>query len=372
MSQAVATPPPASTPRRAYPRWWDDPESRSTTIGVIGVVLIHLLLYFLGPYLLRVGHADRVFRPGSTTREFNIELAPEIVEEPTTVPPQQFVETNPDAPENTPDRTNNFAAQNQQVAQEKPTPDGDSERPVTEGKKDWESNQIVSGRLQSPEEKLAAAAALAESMPTPAAPAAPRAEQMPLPGVEKFEGDNPDGAGSNIAEASPNARPIPERVEGARDVPLQEGATGLQPAIDPKRPRQRPQLVQAQQQVRPAILAENKAGTRNIGVTAINAKFNDYGLYLQRLIDTVQMEFDRLTGAAAVYPPQGSYVVVKFALKSDGSVARIIDVENHTSTLGSQIAVSAITNRAPFGPWTETMKTVLNEEEELVFSFHYQ
>jgi hypothetical protein len=219
-----------------------DPENRSTTIAVIAVLLIHLLLFVVAPQSARF-QPTPVNRPKSTARQFNIEISPEMFTKPKqATPPQQFVETNPDAPENTPDRTNNFGAQNQQVAQDKPTPNGTSERPAMEGKKDFQSTQIVSGQLRKQEDRLPPP----EPMVSQAQPSvsAPRAEQNPLPGFEKIEGENQNGFGTNVAAATANARPIPNRIEGEKDVPIVEGATGMrQPAIDPKRPRPRPQIV---------------------------------------------------------------------------------------------------------------------------------
>ena len=68
---------------------------------------------------------------------------------------------------------------------------------------------------------------------TPVAP--PRAEQNPLSGTEKIEGDNKDGLGTNIAQRLDNAQPVPEKIEGARDVKDFAGATSMAPAIDPRR-----------------------------------------------------------------------------------------------------------------------------------------
>ena len=373
MSQAIATPPPSTAFGRLAARIWDDPDNRSTTIGIIGVLLIHLLLLATAPYLMRLDRTAMLPRPRSTARQFSIQITPESFAKPKPKPaqPKQFVETNPDAPENTPDRTNNFAAQNQQVAQEKPTPNGKSERPAMEGKKDFESNQIVDGRLQKPQE-VAPSEPQVETPPTPMTVTPPRAEQNPLPGYEKTQGDNPTAFGSAASTEKNNVRNIPERVEGEKDVPLIEGATGLQPAIDRNHPRSRPQLVKTTQ-TRPAILAENKFGTENVGVTAINARFNDYGAYLHRLAEAVQLEWDGLLDSSKSWPPSGTYVVVRFVINSEGKIVRFGDVENHSSEWGRRACESAISNRAPYGPWTDDMKAALNPEgEELMFTFYYQ
>lgn len=162
-----------------------------------------------------------------------------------------------------------------------------------------------------------------------------------------------------------------ERVEGARDVPLIEGATSFQPAIDPKRPRARPQVVK-QQQVRPAILTENKFGTSNIGNIAVDAKWSNYGAYLQRMIDTVQVQWERILIESKTYPPSGSTVTVRFILNDEGRIAQIVDVVSHSTDQASRACVSGITDRAPYGPWTDDMKAILGTQQVMTFTFYYQ
>ncbi len=373
MSQTIVTPTATTTLRRFFVRVWSDPDSRSTAIGLVAVLIFHLLLWLLGPRLLRFDEVSLAPRPHSTAREFNIELAPEtfVKQPPKPKDPFKFVETNPDAPENTPDKTTNFAAQNQQVAQEKPTPDGKSDRPATEGKKDFESNQIVSGRLSQPIEHVEAQppptnVPVADQMVKPA-----RAEQNPLSGTEKFEGENKEGVGANLAKRMDSAKPIPEKIEGVRDAREFDGATSMQPAIDPKNPRPRPQVVR-QQQVRPAILAENKFGTTNIGNIAVDARWSNYGAYLQRMIDTVQIQWERLILQQSANPAQGSTVTVKFVMNDEGKITTIANVESTANETASRACVSAITDRAPYGPWTDDMKAVLGSQQEMTFTFYYQ
>jgi len=373
MTHSIATPPAASSLRRFWVRMWNDPESRSTTIGVVGVLLIHLFLWFISPHVLRLDHVASAARPHTNAREFNIEIDPDTLSkaQQKQKDPFKFVETNPDAPENTPDKTTNFAAQNQQVAQEKPTPDGKSDRPAMEGKKDFESNQIVSGRLTQPMERAEPQPPAAEVPVAETPVAAPRAEQNPLSGTEKFEGENKTGIGGNLSKRLDNAQPIPEKIEGVKDAPRFDGATAMQPAIDPRRPRPRPQVVK-QQQVRPAILSENKFGTTNIGNIAVDARWSNYGAYLQRMIDTVQIQWERLILQMSAMPAIGSTVTVKFVMNDEGRITNIAHVESTSNETASRACVSAITDRAPYGPWTDDMKAVLGTQQEMTFTFYYQ
>jgi hypothetical protein len=374
MSQTIATPPATNVLRRWGLRVWNDPQSRSTAIGIAGVLLIHVFLAVVSPYVLRMEHVPGTVRPHSPGKEYNIELTPEsFAKAPEKQPdPFKFVETNPEAPENTPDKTANFAARNQQAAQEKPDPDGKNDRAATEGKKDFESNQIVSGRLVNPVERLEAVQPPSPEVPVAEAPVTPpRAEQNPLSGTEKIEGENEDGLGTNIAKRMENAQPVPEKVEGARDVKDFAGATSMTPAIDPRRPRPRPQIVQ-QQQVRPAILADNKFGTKNVGLTGIDAKWSNYGAYLQRMVDTVQIQWERLILQMSAMPAGGSTVAVKFIMNDEGKITNITHVDTSANETASRACVSAITDRSPYGPWTDDMKAVLGTQQEMTFTFYYQ
>lgn len=355
-------------------RGWSKSDTRSVVIGVVGGILIHLLVFLFGPMILKYEAIDPSTLPKSeASRQFNIELAPEMFTKQEQPKPQQmkFVETNPDAPENIPDKTNNFGAQNQQVAQEKPSTETNSDRPAIEGKKDFESNQIVSGQLIKPIELQEAVPPAPETPPAEVSVMTPKAEQNPLTGFEKKEGEDKMAFGSNISKIPASLRPVDQRVEGAKDVPLIEGATAMQPAIDPKRPRPRPMVVR-QPQSRPAILAQNNFGTSNIGPVAFDARWSEYGAYLQRLIESVQFQWERLLIEGKIYPPGGTTVTVKFILNDQGNIAKIVSVDNRSTDRAERACVSAITDRAPYGVWPDDMKAVLGTEQELTFSFYYQ
>ncbi len=374
MSHTIASSSPTVPLRGWVARVWADPDGRSTIVGVAGVILFYLLLWGASPWLFRVDPVVRKFPDHPENRQFNIEIAPEVFAPkptPKPPPPNKFVETNPDAPENVPDKTTNFAAQNQQVAQEKPVPKGASDMPSTEGKKDFESNQIVSGQLSKPLEQVEAVPPAEVTPPREQTVMAPALEQNPLSGFEKKQGDNADSFGTNIAKLAENSRPVPNKIEGAKNVPLIQGATATQPAIDPLRPRPRPSVVKTQQ-VRPAILAERLAGTANIGPTSVDARWSAYGTYLQKMIEAVQIQWEHLLTESKVYPTSGSTVTVKFIMDSKGLIARVVNVDSTASDSASRACMSAITDRAPYGDWTEDMKAVLGEQQEMTFTFYYQ
>jgi len=368
MSSTLA-PATAPAPRRTLAQLWEEPQSRSIAIGLLGVLLFHLLLLAVGPRLFRTDPSHAVVRRQAIPKQFNIEIAPDtFAKPPPKAPPaMKFVETNPNAPENIPDKTNNFAAQNQQAAQEKPQANAHNDRARTEGRKDIQSNQIVSGQLSKPQEPVPIAPAVQQPAK---AKTAPRLEQNPLTGFDKAKGDDAQSFGSNIARVPDNPKPIPDRVEGAKDAPLLEGAANSQTAIDPKKPRPRPSLEHIQ--VRPAVFEDNPIGTSNMGVSGIDARWSNYGAYLQKLINAVQEQWDRILIESRTNPPPGSQVSVRFRLDSKGLVAEVLDVQSTSSEQGKDACVSAITSRAPYGDWTDDMIAMLGSSQELTFTFLYQ
>lgn len=356
------------------PRFSRDPEVRSIQIGVLGTILVHLLLFLVAPTLLKFDHGAPVgaFAP----QEFNIELAPEpsapeVPQVPEKPAPFNFVETNPDAPDNVPDSTENFGAQNQQAAQENESPDMSGDRPALEGQTEIKTNQIVSGTLlEQPPPMPSVPPVQQPAEATEETPA--RREEIPLSGYEKIPATADDGYGSNIAQLPGGQADVDEYVEGEKDAPDSPNATGQSPRINPQKPMPRPTLDTTVKRARPAIFTENKIGTANIGPTAVDARWSNYGQYLQQLIETVQIQWDRILIQSRVYPGSGTKVVVKFVLNDRGEVARIVGVDGTAGELGKQSCVSAITTRSPYGEWTDDMKRVLGESQEMTFTFYYQ
>jgi hypothetical protein len=109
------------------------------------------------------------------------------------------------------------------------------------------------------------------------------------------------------------------------------------------------------------------------GVTAKNRHFAPYGEYLKRMADAVQTHWDNRLSLGDKYPPPGTEVIVTFVLAADGTIARISDVVSHTSKLGEDAALTALTQSAPFGSWSAEMRAHLNPlGEPLVFTFIYE
>ena len=369
MSHVLSPPTPIASLRRAAARAWSDPDSRSVLIGLLAVLLVHLLVFAVAPYLLRTDALGAAARKIAAPRQFNIEISPDAFAKPVpkpTPPPSRYVEANPNAPDNAPDKTNNFSSQNSQLAQEKPQLDQHNDKPKTEGKKDIESNQVVSGQLTKPQDSVPVPKEVARPAKTETAA---RQKQDPLAGFEKMP-DGTDGYGSNLGKNPNVSKPAAEKVDGVNNAPLVADATNSQPAIDPTHPRARPSLEEVH--TRPAVFEDNQFGTRNMGAIAYDAKWSNYGAYLHKMLEAIQVQWERILIESQTEPPAGSYVTVKFTLDSKGKITQILEVENTSSEQGKQSCLSAVTLTAPYGDWTDDMIAVLGNSQDLTFRFYYE
>jgi hypothetical protein len=367
MNHTLAAPSPNAFFRRWVLRLREDPESRSILVGVAAVLLIHLVLFAVSPYLLRPEPVHARPRTHAAPKQFSIEIAPDaFVKAPPKPPPARYVEENPNAPDNVPDKTNNFSSKNQQLAQEKPQPDQHNDKPKMDGKKDIQSNQTVSGQLTKPQESVP----VTPQEIKPIKPqTAPRQAQNPLAGFDKTK-EGLDGFESNLGKVPDVTKPMPNVVKGANDVAPVPNADSNEPVIDPKHPRPRPMVQQTH--TRPAIFEDNQFGTSNIGAIAFSAKWSSYGAYLHKMCEAIQVQWERILIDSRTEPPSGTWVTVRFTLDKAGKVTDISEVQSTSSEQGKASCVSAITNTAPYGEWSEDMIAVLGDTQELTFRFYYE
>ncbi|MEZ5278231.1 MAG: hypothetical protein R3F07_17750 [Opitutaceae bacterium] len=355
-------------PRKAQPtrasfpledrRW----QSRSITAGIIGTILFHLLFVFSIPRsVLRIEDGDRADR----FQEFDIEIISDPEE-----PEPQYVETNPLAPENEPDETANFSARNQQAANEElPDEISPDRTPATEGE-EFPTEKIVSGDLNppvptfAPPEPQQDPSDLSVPMTVPSNP-----ERIdPLPGFEDDVIVSEEGTGMTEAEEVPNPVFADEPVEGieadTNEVrPFSPPATVATPRPTPQ---PRPRLPRSP----PGPVRDQRAGVSQTGSVGYDAKFSQFGDYMERVVEVVTQRWHAMA-AARSYRETSSTVMLEFKLRSDGSIADLDTVATNSKALGILLCRSAIEQGAPYGPWPEDMRQVLGDEQTITFTFHY-
>jgi len=376
-------------------------------VGLAATVLIHLFFIFAFPWdMITVTDAERP----KPNRPMEVELVvppPELVE-----PPQpKFVETNTQPPEEEPEDTNNISDRNQVTAQENPDPNAPKlDTPQVEG--EMPSQKIVEGdTIEEPsappvEQGMPDAQPIEQiqqEQPTEAEPVEeqvdvqePQESQQPveepaegedevteqeramMPEQEAVEEEGapstdeaglseevPETPGEEEKEAAPAPRPQREiEVKMQEVTPSQQAPQGqmvpkARPTINIKRP--------------PGPVMSTPASSSDVGALAIDAKFSEFGSYIQQMMDAIQAQWNIMARQSNYVSSQyGNYVKVEFYLLPDGHIQDFQVLRSTASRPATLLVQDAVISRAPFGAWTREMLATMGEKEKVSITFYYR
>ena len=307
-----------------------------------------------------------------------------VIYEVALVPPQEmrYVEVNPEAPENDPDRTRQFSFRAQQAADEAPLTSADN-TPSIDGEAD--SPKIVQGQIEqapptppgvystttTPGEVQGADGGKARAQAQPQV--APR---QPLPAPEFIaQKQVADGASGGNLELRGEAQEVFEPPDTEAPIPVYRPPTQAQAddgsggAVEARpmphaRPRLAPELITG-----PLLQSQGSASRR--GKLAMDATFSEFGEYQQQFYTAVQAGWYQ---EIEFFQPidTSTRVHVRFRLRADGVVDQVEAVQSTASKIATVICVTAISKRSPFRPWTREMVEVFGQERWLNVVFHYR
>ncbi|GHB94682.1 hypothetical protein [Cerasicoccus arenae] len=426
MSVETPTPPPASPPpRNEWPRWTDDKAGDkmrrvSVPLGLAVTVIIHLLAVWVFPW-------DEIGIIEKEKPKPNPPLEVEFLPPPPALP--EFVPVNPMAPEEKPEDTDKISSQDQVAAQEVPDPTQDSDTPKVDGEM-LDASNIVTGDLTtepgppspevmsdpspalppSPEEQQQAENTEAppqEEKPSEEAPTeAEKPEEMTTdatepqyldqpvseedPGIEEIKAiemaEAPEAEEGILVREKPGEAEIvveetvektaqPERADQDRlevymeEVVVSEAATS-QPTSEP-RPQARPRLNFVQSTSGP-LKMEQRSSNR-VGAIEVDAKFDKFGAYLQRMIEAIDLQWQLMVReSSTIMAELGSRVVVRYTINQQGEIINMEVVFSSASRSGTAICVEAIQSRAPFGVWTKEMAQTLGESQSITIRYYFR
>ena len=349
-----------------------DPVDRSIAIGLACTLLFHILLVWLSPNFafekFSGVHSGISVTHNNRGKTFDIELAQPKVPEKEKAP-FKFVETNPDAPENIPDKTTNFSNRNQQSAQPDPAKELDPEnRPSVKGQdKIKNDTAIVAGEMSKPQDGSQPTLDSTKTDAVDQQEQKARMELVPLEGTQKIEGKSPDGLAMNISKSKSPTNNSEKSLEGAHDATDPTGGLLSVPSMTHAAPKARPRLTAPM----PSILTNRASGSRNAGIIGQDARWSEFGEYLNELEAIVVAQWYRTIEESRVSPPHGSHVTVTFKINSKGETD-IVKVEDaDAGKQGVWSCSNAITYPQPYRKWSESMIAVLGDDQTLVFSFYY-
>ena len=355
-------------------------------IGVLLALAITLLLH-LGFVL--VMPSSLLMRPQTVPNAAEEEVQLELVQ-PQELDPEilRFVEANPDAPENEPDRKDQYSYRSTQAANEVPNEEL-LEAPTVDGEEP-DSQKIIQGDLtQAP---LAPPAPSAQTNPgegpgteggklgqaaqQPVAPAQP----MPAPDFIEQEAVTDEGVGSTLdltgdaqevfenpqEDAPINVTKRPEEIIPEEVATPGDGAGGS-PEATPT-PRARPRLAP---ELLTGPLMKSRGSAANRGSLSIDATFSDFGEYQQQFYAALQLGWYQ---EIEFFQPidTSTSVTVRFTMYSDGRIEDVKAVQSNASEIATVICETAITKRSPFRVWTQEMIEVFGNQRTLNVRFNYR
>lgn len=357
-------------------QWW------SSAAALLIALLLHVSVIVVLPdeFLMSSAVADAQDEP------LEVMLLPP---EPITPDELKFVEANPEAPENEPDRKDQYSFRAQQAADQS-LKEALLDAPQIDGEED--SQKIIQGAMeQAPpltpgvyapavqpgegegtDGGKAGASAAQMVLPAEPLPAPDFIQQKPVtddgpgssletPGVGKEVIENPDPE-APISLYKPQPQP-----QTAQQQQQQANGSGGAPDAKPvprARPTLSPDLIHG-----PVMRSEGSASRR--GALAIDATFSEFGEYQQQFYAALQAGWYQ---EIEFFQPidTSTRVVVSFRITADGVIHDVEVLHTSASEIATLICQTALTKRSPFRPWTKEMVTVFGQERTLEVVFHYR
>jgi len=289
----------------------------------------------------------------------------------------RFVEANPNVPVNEPDPTPNFAARDQQAAQEDPDSADDSHMPHHETEQ--ESQTI----LERGDVALLEQGVYSEQVVEEAQTEQRAGMGSPLPENVREIPDWVEQAIEDEGDSIPEIRVTPEEEpEETTDektgwIALDDGPDQEEVSSDDTRQEVSPE---ARPMPRPRVGADvlqaplNRSGqsASRQGRIAVESKMTDFGDYTQRALEAIQAEWHRLI--REVSPSSNtsySKVRIRFEILESGEIENATIEESTAGELAAWICLDAVHARAPYGSWTEDMRKTLGDRTSMRITFNY-
>ena len=366
---------------------------KSALVGLLGVLLFHFFWWWAIPADLFKAEPAVARNP---YRDFSIELEPAEEQQ------KRYTQTNPEVAENIPDKTDRFGARNQQAANpELPDEISPENRPASESEDTIPTDQVLTGNLEMPELAPPPSPASQQNQENQSQDAeqtdaqlvaiipgeAALLKEIPLFGSMEEEESDETGIANHeyerLEDAPTNVTKFidgqaEEGEEDGKDVEDPRPATVIVSQVSPglvsdnsldsvPAPRPRPKLPK----IATAPVLDSNLGVSNVGQLATDADKSKFGEYLERLIETVSINWNSIATESSVEVDSGM-VRLRFILSRNGLIEDLRVMEKTTGFMGVYMARSAIERGQPYGPWPQELIDMFGEGEEITFSFYYR
>jgi len=211
--------------------------------------------------------------------------------------------------------------------------------------------------------------------PAQTAQDAPKIEDPPPPAKLQPAVSSPSTAPPTVAQTAAAEGP---QTPGETDrlQPKRNQATpppAAQPADpQPARPRTLRQAL-AQRDQTPGVQMQQEGGVPQHAFTSsLDAKATPFGEYDAAIIDAVSQRWYELLESRRFAQDRTGKVMLRFRLKSDGSVIEMQTVENTVGELLGYLCQESIEEAAPFAKWPPDMVRMIGSNyREVTFTFYY-
>ena len=344
-------------------------QRHASLLALLITLMLHVVLFLLLP--------DELFMKQSVVQQ---EEAIELTLRKLDPEELQYVEVNPEAPENEPNRSNNYSFRSQQAADENPDASPDNV-PTVEG--EAASRKIVQGAVNSPAptpvesgvytlseelvEEQSASANVAQSLPI----------ISPAPDFIQQKPEVEEGSGSRL-KVSDFSKQVPEE---NMDMPLQlyRMDSANQPSQNTNRtsdvaaeakPLPRKRLTLSPDLVHGPLMRSKSSASRR-GTISLDATFSQFGEYEQQFYAAVQAGwYEEINFHQPI--DTSARVVVQFRIHADGTIDEVKVLDSTATKIATLICQTALTKRSPLRPWTKEMVKVFGQERVMEVTFLYR
>ncbi len=358
-------------------------EWKAMLIALFLTVLIHGAIFAAIPSDFLTHSAEENF----DNLELEI-LPPELEKLEEYVPPQlpEYVEANPNANSEKPLHSNmQESYKDQRAAQEIPDPNADDPVPTVDGEMD--TKKIVEGNL---DDALSAPQKVFETLERPLenqSASQVQSQNMQIP-FENFAEKKPENSAAisdseknislpaqlseseeSVKKADNEAMQTEEKSENKEDV-KEEKIEAYTPEQNLPTPQARPSL---NMKVPAGPLMQSNMASNQIGTTAIDSRFSEFGAYQQRMQEAIVRQWYLLASRYDLGAAYNSVVAIEFTLDKNGEITSFKVVFNTSTATGQKLCEQAIISTAPYGPWTEEMVRVFaGQNQSVKFQFFYR
>ena len=197
----------------------------------------------------------------------------------------------------------------------------------------------------------------------------PKAEEVPqLPKLQPSM--PPPQPPTQVAQTEPDEKPqTPGDLDPKRPKKINPAPTPV-PQPQPERPRTLKQALAQRDQLPGRQMQQDGGVPRHAFTSSLDVKATPFGDYDRAIIEAVQQRWYDLI--ANHNQDRSGKVMLRFKLKSDGSVIEMQTLENTVGELLGYLCQEAIEEAAPFAPWPADIRREIGANyRDVTFTFYY-